>query len=41
MLGVKKFADTLTTADTTGIGLIQYAVSKGSPEALLISGRAL
>jgi hypothetical protein len=40
MLGVKKFADSLTSADTTGIGLIQYAVSKGSPEALLISGRA-
>lgn len=40
MLGVEKFADSLTTTDTTGIGLINYAVSKGSPEALLISGRA-
>lgn len=40
MLGVEKISDSLTSTDTTGIGLIQYAVSKGSPEALLISGRA-
>ncbi len=40
MLGVQKFADSLSANDTTGIGLINYAVSKGSPEALLISGRA-
>ncbi|MDA3861951.1 MAG: tetratricopeptide repeat protein [Melioribacteraceae bacterium] len=40
MLGVQKFADSLSATDTTGIGLINYAVSKGSPEALLISGRA-
>ncbi|MCK5456094.1 MAG: sel1 repeat family protein, partial [Melioribacteraceae bacterium] len=40
MLGVKKFADSLSSTDTIGIGLIEYAVSKGSPEALLISGRA-
>ena len=40
MLGVQKFADSLSAKDTTGIGLINYAVSKGSPEALLISGRA-
>lgn len=40
MLGVQKFADSLSSDDTTGIGLINYAVGKGSPEALLISGRA-
>ncbi len=40
MLGVQKFADSLSSSDTTGIGLIKYAVSKGSPEALLIFGRA-
>ena len=40
MLGVQKFADTLSSSDTTGLGLIKYAVSKGSPEALLIFGRA-
>ena len=40
MLGVQKFADSITANDTTGIGLIKYAESKGSPEALLISGRA-
>ncbi len=40
MLGVQKFADSLSSTDTIGIGLIKYAVSKGSPEALLISGRA-
>lgn len=40
MLGVQKFADSLSSSDTTGIGLIRYAVSKGSPEALLIFGRA-
>jgi TPR repeat protein len=40
MLGVQKFADSLSSDDTTGLGLIKYAVDKGSPEALLISGRA-
>lgn len=40
MLGVNKFADSIKSSDTTGIGLINYAVSKGSPEALLISARA-
>ena len=40
LLGVQKFADSLSSTDTIGIGLIKYAVSKGSPEALLISGRA-
>jgi TPR repeat protein len=40
MLGVNKFADSIKSSDTTGIGLINYAGSKGSPEALLISARA-
>jgi len=40
MLGVNKFADTIKSSDTTGIGLINYAVGKGSPEALVISARA-
>lgn len=40
MLGVNKFADSIKSSDTSGIGLINYAVSKGSPEALLISARA-
>lgn len=40
LLGVQKFPDSVTTTDTTGIGLIKYAVGKGSPEALLIAGRA-
>jgi len=39
-LGVEKFPDSVSTKDTTGIGLIKYAVGKGSPEALLIAGRA-
>ena len=39
-LGVSKFADSVSNSDTTGIGLIEYAVEKGSPEALLIAGRA-
>ncbi|MEN8194619.1 MAG: tetratricopeptide repeat protein [Bacteroidota bacterium] len=40
LLGISKFPDSVSTSDTTGIGLITYAVDKGSPEALLIAGRA-
>ncbi len=40
LLGISKFPDSVSKNDTTGIGLIQYAVNKGSPEALLIAGRA-
>ena len=40
LLGISKFPDSVSTSDTTGIGLIKYAVGKGSPEALLIAGRA-
>jgi TPR repeat protein len=40
ILGVEKLTDSLSNIDTAGIGLINYAAQQGSPEALLISGRA-
>ena len=39
MLGISKISDSVSTKDTTGLGLIEFAVSKGSPEALLIAAR--
>jgi len=39
-LGIAKLNEAIPTEDTSGINLVKYAAKAGSPEALLLEGRA-